>query len=83
MLDRFIREKMDANMITYESIIMNRNNKTPEWQKKLTPEKRSLMMKCARESVSKQYQDFKQRRTEIRKAKNEKWLDKIEEVRKK
>ena len=51
--------------------------------KKLTPEKRSLMMKCARESVSKQYQDFKQRRTEIRKPKNEKWLDKIEEVRKK
>ena len=83
MLDRFIREKMGANMITYESIIMNRNNKTPEWQKKLTPEKRSLMMKRARESVSKQYQNFKQRRTEIRKAKNEKWLDKIEEVRKK
>ena len=51
--------------------------------KKLTPEKRSLMMKWARESVSKQYQDFKQRRMEIRKAKNEKRLDKIEEARKK
>ena len=46
-------------MITYESIIMNRTNKTPEWQKKLTPEKRSLMMKWGRESASKQYQDFK------------------------
>ena len=40
-------------------------------------------MKWARESVSKQYQDFKQRRMEIRKAKNEKRLDKIEEARKK
>ena len=33
MLDRFIREKPNANMITYESIIMNRTNKTPEWRK--------------------------------------------------
>ena len=49
----------------------------------MTPEKRSLMMKWARESVSKQYQDFKQRRMEIRKAKNEKRSDKIEEARKK
>ena len=83
MLHRFIRQKLMANMITYESIIMNRTNKTPEWRKKLTLEKRSLMMKWARESVSKQYQDFKQRRAEIRKAKNEKRLDKIEEARKK
>ena len=83
MLDRFIRENPNANMITYESIIMNRANKTPEWRKKLTHEKRSLMMQWARESVSKQYQGFKQRRIEIRKAKNEKRLDKIEEARKK
>ena len=34
MLDRFIREKPNANMITYESNIMNRTNKTPEWLKK-------------------------------------------------
>ena len=33
MLDRFIREKPNANMINYESIIMNRTNKTPEWHK--------------------------------------------------
>ena len=38
------------------------------------------MTKWARGSVSKQYQDFKQWRMEIRKAKNEKWLDKIEEA---
>ena len=49
----------------------------------MTPEKRSLMMRWERESVSKQYQDFKPRRTEIRKAKNEKLLDEIEEARKK
>ena len=83
MLDRFIKEKPNANMITYVSIIINRTNKIPEWRKKLIPEKRSLMMKWARESFSKQYQDFKQRRMEIRKAKNEKQSDKIEEARKK
>ena len=31
MLDRFTREKPSANMITYESVIMNRSNKTLEW----------------------------------------------------
>ena len=40
-------------------------------------------MKWARESVSKQYQDFKQWTVEIWKAKNEKRLGKIEEARKK
>ena len=83
MLDRLIREKPNANMITYEAIIMNRSNKTAEWRKNLSPEKRSLMLKWARESASKQYQLFKQRRIELRKAKNEKRLDKIEEARKK
>ena len=34
MLDRFIREKPNVNLITYESVIMDRTNKTPEWQKK-------------------------------------------------
>ena len=59
MLDRLIREKPNANMITYEAIIMNRSNKTSEWRKNLSPEKRSLMMKWARESASKQHQLFK------------------------
>ena len=40
-------------------------------------------MKWARESFSKQYQGFKQRGMEVRKAKNEKQFDKIEETRKK
>ena len=39
MFDRFMREKPNVNMITYESIIMSKTNKTPEWRKKLTPEK--------------------------------------------
>ena len=42
-----------------------------------------MTMKWARESVSEQYQEFKQRRMKIRKAKNEKRLDKIEEAGKK
>ena len=48
MFDRFIGDKSNAN-ITYESIIINRTNKTPEWQEKLTPEKKYLMVKWARE----------------------------------
>ena len=70
-------------MITYEAIIINISNKTSEWGENLIPEKRSLMMKWARESPSKQYQLFEQRRIELRKAKNEKRLDKIEKARKK
>ena len=54
-----------------------------KWRKNLNPEKRSLMMKWAREYASKQYQIFKQRRIELRKAKSEKRLDKIERARKK
>ena len=50
-------------------------------KKKITLEKKS--MKWARESVTKQYQGFKQQRMEIKKAMNEKRLDKIEEARKK
>ena len=57
---------------------MNRTDKTTEWQKKLTPENIFLMKKWARESVSKEYKDFKQQKMEIRKANNEKWLHKIE-----
>ena len=66
MLDRLIREKPNANIIKYEAINMNRRNKTSEWRKTLSPEKRSLMMKWARQYASKQYQLFKQRRTEER-----------------
>ena len=62
---------------------MNRSNKASEWKKSLSPEKRSRIMKKARESASKHQQLFKPRRTELRKAKNEESLDKIEEARKK
>ena len=79
---RLIRVTPNDNMNAYESIIINKTSKTLEWRKKLTPEDISLMMKWAIESVSKQHQDYKQRRMEIRKAKNEKRLDKIEEARK-
>ena len=83
MLFRLRREKPNANMTTYEAIIMNRSNKTSEWRKNLTPENRFLIMKWTRESASKQYQLFEQRRIEIRKSKNEKRLNKIQEAKKK
>ena len=40
-------------MTTYEAIIMNRTNKTSEWRRNLSPEKRSLTMKWAGESATK------------------------------
>ena len=40
-------------MTTYEAMIMNRTNKTSEWRRNLSPEKRSLMMKWAGESATK------------------------------
>ena len=46
-------------MITYKAIIMNRSKKLQNGGKNLSPEKRSLMMKWARESASKQHQLFK------------------------
>ena len=54
MLDRLIREKPNVNMITYEAKIMNKSDKTSEWSKNLSLEKRSLMMKWARESSATQ-----------------------------
>ena len=33
ILGRLIREKLKANMITYEAIIINRSSKTSEWRK--------------------------------------------------
>ena len=83
MLDRLIREKPNANLITYESIIMCRTNNMSEWRDSLTSEKRAQMMKWARESTAKQYEDFKARRIQVLKQKNEKRLQKIEEIKKK
>lgn len=31
ILDRFVREKTNSYIKRYESIIINRTNKTPEW----------------------------------------------------
>ena len=82
MLDRLISEKANANMITYEAIIMVRTNKTSEWRDKLTPERRRKLMRWARESTNRQYEDFRARRAEVRRKRNEKRLDKLEEKRK-
>ena len=77
MLDRLKKGKLNCNMITCEAIIMSRNNKTPDWKTNLTPEKRSLIMKWARQCSKKQYDNFKMRRSEIKKLKNENRLKKM------
>lgn len=68
VLERLIKEKLNCNrnvaIITFETIIMRRNNKAYEWIENLTLKKRSLMMKWSRESTAKEYDDFKMRRSE-------------------
>ena len=78
MLDRLMREKPNANLITFEAIIMCQTNKTSSWRNNLTPERRSTLMKWARESTKKQCADFKVRRAEMRAKQNEARLNKIE-----
>ena len=83
MFNRLIWEKSSADMMKYDAMIIDRTNKTSEQKKKLSPGKRSLMTKSARESSSKKYQLFQKRRTEMRQVKNEKRLDKKEKAKKK
>ena len=71
MLDRLMKVKPSCNMKTFEGNIMSRNDKTSEWRNNLNPEKRAIIMKWARESTGKQYDDFEMIRSEIRKLKNE------------
>lgn len=49
------------------------------WKKSLTPGKGAVMMKWVRKSTAAEYDDFKMRRSEIRKLKNENRLRKIKE----
>ena len=81
MLDRLITKNPNCSKIDFKAIIMGRSNKTSKWKKNLTPEKRSLMMKWDRQSTAKQFDDFKMRRSEIRKWKNEDRLKKIKEAK--
>ena len=82
MLDRLLREKPNASVITKEAIITDKANKTSKLRKSPSPQKRSLIVKWVGESASNQYQRFKKLRIEIRKAENEKRLNKIEEAEK-
>ena len=55
MLDRLIREKPNANLITLEAVIMSRTNKMSEWRNKLSEEKKRKLMEFARVSKKEQY----------------------------
>ena len=63
VLERLRKEKLNCNrnvaIITFETIIMRRNNKAYEWIENLTLKKRSLMMKWSCESTAKEYDDFR------------------------
>ena len=67
-------------MLTYKAIIMNRSNKTSEWRKK-SESREKISNDEVGKRICKQYQLFTQCRIELRKTKNEKRLDKIEEAR--
>ena len=60
---------------------MTRTNKTSAWRDESTAQKKKTLMKYARDSTGKQYEDFRLRRAEIQQKKNEKRENKPEERR--
>ena len=78
MLDRLMREKPNANLITLESVIMCQTNKMSLWRDNLDNEKRAKLMEMARKSKDQQYQIFKNKRVLLRQQISQKRTEKIE-----
>ena len=60
-LDRLLREKPHATMLSLEVHILFSNNKTREWLESKSPDELKLLMETARKSVPKHKQKFKER----------------------
>ena len=82
-LDRLMREKPNANEITLESIIMCKSNKTQLWRDSLNDTEREKWMNWAKKNRINHYKQFVERRKIIRKLRNEKRLNKIENKKRK
>ena len=64
-LDRLLREKPHATMLSLEAHILFSNNKTKEWLESKSPEELKSLMETARKSVAKHKQKFKERLSAI------------------
>ena len=64
-LDRLLREKPHATMLSLEAHILFSNNKTKEWLESKSPEELKSLMETARKSVPKHKQKFKERLSAI------------------
>ena len=60
-LDRLLREKPHATMLSLEAHILFSNNKTREWLESKSPDELKLLMEIAKKSVPKHKQKFKER----------------------
>lgn len=61
-LDRLRREKPNANTIALEGMILFTNNKTLHWLDNLDAEKKSTVLKMARENAPKMLQNYKEQK---------------------
>ena len=61
-LDRLRREKPSANTIALEGMILFTNNKTLHWLDNLDAEKKSTVLKMARENAPKMLQNYKEQK---------------------
>ena len=82
-LDRLMREKPNANEITYESVIMCRSNRMKQWRDCLSHSEKDYWMNWVKKCRKKHYKQFVERRKVIRKLRNDKRLSKIENRKRK
>ena len=65
VLDRFLREKPNAHLISLEAIILFAHNKTSSWIAQLPCDEREELFKAARSLAPSFKEKFKARRQEI------------------
>ena len=82
-LDKLMREKPNANEITYESVIMCRSNRMKQWRDCLSHSEKDYWMNWVKKCRKKHYKQFVERRKVIRKLRNDKRLSKIENRKRK
>ena len=83
ILDRLMREKPNANEITYESVIMCKSNRMSQWRDSLSNSQKDYWMNWVKKSRKKHYKQFIERRKVIRKLRNDKRLSKLENKKRK
>ena len=79
VLDRYLRNKPNAHLISLEAIILFAHNKTSSWMEKLPHDEREKLYKAARSLAPSFKEKFKARRQEIEARRKEDMEKRIEE----